>query len=1150
MESSSAPAAVTFQPAGKIGFDVLADGRVVAPIRLCAGGVIVADEVQAADRGLRFSGLRCVDPEAASFGKDDFVSVAPGPADAPEPVVRFKLTLAKFDAARWEKLFDRAKTPFHFLICSMPSAKMWHQRGWLNATPDDDPFPLLGDIHAGSPEISCLWNRNWSYLCPLGAHPIPMIGLWDPESRLYVGYDFQQSRATDQSARYIATAYCWREGADQSFITLAYPYGGTRYGELVEPKAGQRLETRFQLIIDTNLPATEDPNERFQRRLFERYQNVLPAVPPMNDLAWLPGAGRLADFAGPIGLEFWGPGGEATFYPQETLMTYGWAGHREMPIDTAARQNDTNAIEGARRRLAVLLEKYGRHVKMNGEPCLFWEKPLEGSWRENWGGAGVTTLHNSDGWYPARALVELYRYDRARHQARAADLEAIDELFNWAKWGVWSRNEFPDVPSSPFAIGGSLKAAFLLDYYFSFKSDLARKGNAEMALRLADNVVWRYLPIWAMDSDRFDGGVDGSFLMEPNSGRDWAGLGCANETSWVIDSLTEVYVHTGDQRMRYYLRGILQRWPLLYRPFAEKSLADYGGDSLTEGYGVFDGSGPGRGQRYGYGFVAPLALEEPVGKSKLRVVAGARACIAFDKGSTDKDVIDYRTDGNGACSFRIVSPDAGAFDVSFTYPNVDVSRFPVTVNGHPCNENQAHRPAQAPSSLYLAGMRNGDVVTVGDLPGGLPATSFTTPRTYAERTDGAEERGPFTLLATPGEVALRQDWNDLHSFAGLVPGEHWIFGVPYRQGERAATNLISVESAGPSVLFAAYSANNGKAPRLVLSDGSEISLTGNPARAWRGWPPIFEQEILLDYAIAPRGARVKSLDPNGTLVMAVTVFNGDPNELAEATNALAAAAVGLEQEHRDRQALAVLRRRFEGLPAGKIAVLPGETAGPAATFAALAGLRDKWTRLSAEDFISADKFNASRFPIAFDLGDEHYVKTVRAEGDGKAALVRYLAEGGTLVLLASGPYPLYYGGQPGKESNQADPVLPLLGIPLSISLESAPGGLRMRRAAGQTVLRSVPAEFAFPAGDPRLRAGRASDDNAAERYVPLLTVVDSGGRALGDAAFYVELGGGPGKGGKVLYVWSTLQASPEGTAIMGDAVGRLLKSKFKMAGSP
>ena len=54
-----------------------------------------------------------------------------------------------------------------------------------------------------------------------------------------------------------------------------------------------------------------------------------------------------------------------------------------------------------------------------------------------------------------------------------------------------------------------------------------------------------------MDSDRSDSGIDSAFLAEPNSGRDWAALACANEVNWNVDALTQVYVHTGDARMRF-----------------------------------------------------------------------------------------------------------------------------------------------------------------------------------------------------------------------------------------------------------------------------------------------------------------------------------------------------------------------------------------------------------------------------------------------------------------------------------------------------------------------------------------------------------------------------------------------------------------------
>ena len=407
--------------------------------------------------------------------------------------------------------------------------------------------------------------------------------------------------SSDLSERYLATAYCWQQGTLTNFIALAYPYGGVRYGSQVYPQGGEVLASWFNLEIDTSLPATEDPNERFQERLFARYTNALPLVPAMNDVGWLPGHQHLAAFAGPIGVTLYGAGGETNFYPAGTLLLNGWRGQIEMPIDTAVRKGDTATLNLARSQIESLLTNYAIIFIVGGDTCLYWQKPLSGAWSANWGGAGVTTLHNTEGWYAARVLVELYRYDRGLGQAKANYLTAIDELFNWSRHFIWSRNEFADVPSSPFAIGGTLSTAFLLDYYFTFKNDAQRSTNATLALHLANNLLWRYLQVWAMDSDRSDGALDSAFLLEPNSGRDWAGLACANEVAWLLDSLTQVYVHTGDARMRYYLRGLLQRWLALYQPYYRNSVADYGSGDFTEGLGLFDGSGPGRGYRYAYG---------------------------------------------------------------------------------------------------------------------------------------------------------------------------------------------------------------------------------------------------------------------------------------------------------------------------------------------------------------------------------------------------------------------------------------------------------------------------------------------------------------------------------------------------------------------
>jgi len=1144
-------AQLVVQPAGNAGFDVYADGVLVAPIRLAANGAIVADTVVSNASGVQLSGLRTSDPLAVSFGSNDFVSITlPDAGDTnAEPVVQFHLTVSHFNTNRWLAMFPDGPAPFHFLVCLMPTAQVWHQRGWLNATPYADPFPLLQDVHAGSPEISCLWNRNWSYICPLGAHPIPMIGLWDPSATLYVGYDFQGARATDQSERYIATAYCWRQGTLTNFITLAYPYGGLRYGSQVYPQGGEVLASWFNLEIDANLPATEDPNERFQGRLFSRYTNALPPVPAMNDLGFLPGQKHLGDFSGPIGVTLSSVGTETTFYPTGTVLLNGWRGEIEMPIDTAVRRNDTATLNLARSQVESLLTNYAMSFTVGGDACLYWQKPLVGAWLTNWGGTAVITLHNSEGWYAARVLVELYRYDRGLGQAKTQYLAAIDGIFNWAQHFVWSRNEFPDVPSSPFAIGGTLSTAFLLDYYFTFRNDATRGTNATLALHLANNLIWRYSQLWAMDSDRSDGGLDGAFLLEPNSGRDWAGLACANEVAWLLDSITQVYVHTGDRRLRYYLRGILQRWPALYQPFYKSSVAAYGGTDFTEGLGLFDGSGPGRGSRYPYGSCESLPLNEPVGNSTMRVIAGAQACIAFDRFDQSTDVTDYRTTGSGACSFRIVSGLTRTFDVSFSYPFVNISGLTVTrVRNGTTNVLSVTRPTQSPSSLYLSALQNGDLITIGTVPAGTMTNVFDTSLVYNETNSPAAANGFFTTVPLSGNYLPPQDWTNLHSFAGIIPGPRWTYGVPYQQGLHALTNTATLSAPGASVVLVAYAPPESQtltaSPTLSLDDNSTLLMSGQPVNGWRGWPIIFNQMVLLDYAVLPNGRSLAQINPNGTLVMGVTAFTGDQNAWQPVQTTLTNASAAFVQGELQRLAVLALQSSFAQLPTGKIALLPLNTPGAGANFAAASGLNLKWDALTELQMVNTNQFNATRYPLAFYLGSENYVKTVVTNGDGKAAITNYLAGGGTLVILASGPFPFYYGYGPSDQAGPADPLLPALGMPLQ-GFETAPAGIFMQRYTNQTILQSVPNVFAFPPGDQRLRALKTNSVNAANRYVPLIKAVDPQGTYYGDAACFIAFGTGPAAGGKILYVWTTLASGPQGGSILIDTVSWIVNATLR-----
>jgi hypothetical protein len=207
------------------------------------------------------------------------------------------------------------------------------------------------------------------------------------------------------------------------------------------------------------------------------------------------------------------------------------------------------------------------------------------------------------------------------------------------------------------------------------------------------------------------------------------------------------------------------------------------------------------------------------------------------------------------------------------------------------------------------------------------------------------------------------------------------------------------------------------------------------------------------------------------------------------------------------------------------------------------GLQKKWDAITEQQFVDTNWFNAAHYPLAFYLGSENYVKTVNTNGDGKDAIMRYLTGGGTLVVLASGPFPFYYGYGPADAPGIADPLLPTFGLPF-IGFEQAPSGIYMQRNTNQTILHSVPTVFPFPPGDQRLRAINRSAVSAANRYLPLITALGPGTN-YGDAAVFIAFGTGSAKGGKVVYIWSTLTAGPQGQQIMADVVSWVLDATLR-----
>src|SRR5205814_907398 len=108
-----------------------------------------------------------------------------------------------------------------------------------------------------------------------------------------------------------------------------------------------------------------------------------------------------------------------------------------------------------------------------------------------------------------------------------------------------------------------------------------------------------------------------------------------------------------------------------------------------------------------------------------------------------------------------------------------------------------------------------------------------------------------------------------------------------------------------------------------------------------------------------------------------------------------------------------LRREAARLPQNAVAVLPPESgASPANRLIGRGGFRSRLAFLTPEQLIDAEQFNARKFPVALYLNGEDYVETVKTPGDAAEAVVRYVREGGTLILLSGLPYPMYYATGP------------------------------------------------------------------------------------------------------------------------------------------
>ncbi|MDW8290915.1 MAG: carbohydrate-binding family 9-like protein [Armatimonadota bacterium] len=1119
-----------------VGFRLQDGEKTLADVLFHAEGALYATRVQTQGQQMLFSRFRT--DGSWEVGDDSLVSVEFTQGN-PYPLVSFRVPVKRFAAVVWEAA--RGKQPLHLFACSLPGASIFHQRGWAIPTPVIDEHVMQGAFGTSSATIVSAWSPDWTYAPAIGAYPVPVVGLWKPDEGRYIAYEFFDARLTDHSEHNLGSAYCWRSREAQQFFCLTLPYGKP-YNQLRYPQDGDLFASRFRILYHTSLRHEDDPNLFVNEYIWRTYRQRLTSAPTMNDLQWLPRPYRLQSLPKPSLPRLLYRTKDDPFSLDGNLESYGvgW----DSPIDYVYAQNDQQAIAGLREDLAQLA-KLAQRFTVNGEECVAWRKPLEGDWRPQFG-KGVPTLHNVNNWLIAIAFLDAYRHER-----RAEWLPLLDGMVRWSKYILYTRNCYPDVPAAMFAWDAAPIASFLLKYHFTFRDDPQRANLAQLALKLTRSLVYRCLPIFASDNNPHDD-LDASFFLEPNSGMPWLGAACANEVWEAAVGVLLAHVHTGDPVLAHYLRGMLERFPLLFRDEMHPTVADYG-SAFAERYGLYDGAEQPVGTRSTYGGLwgGLERLIYPVAGAQVRVVCGEKAAMAFNIVGTHTDVAEYRPgrDGNFALRLRGKPPAAdaeGRFDVVLTFPLGDLRGKQVFVNDVATAAVQ--RFAERHDTLLVRGVREGDWIRVGEVPADVASVQpvHVKPRPPQERMPmpGFEE----IPLAEQAEVSIPLNWDDNSSMAGFFGGMRFLWGVPFalveptQNGGKGATRQPVRLAHRATMLFALLSEEPQAQLRLTYADGSiETVSRESGAPAIQGWPPVLQWRL---WMIAhPLKGELRTVTPQGGALYALTLSDLPAEQLQPALAAIQQRRQRFLAEQQMLRRWQQVAERLKAMQA--VAVIPTPLVPPQGhplvRGVSRARAFDALRFLTPDELVTPSVFTPGRFPIAFYLGGENYYQTVRAPGDGERAMQEYLRKGGTLLVSPTLPYPFYY-----NERGTPTVFAPKIGMPISgrgaegreeylkgkevRGWEKPPQGVALRfvRNPNQRVVTSLPDEFPFPSeGDLRWRPMVNIWGEGEARYTPILTLRDNTGKEYGEGIALVEFTGGEFRGARILYIWHRLIADPE-----------------------
>ncbi|MGB9877434.1 MAG: hypothetical protein ACPLPS_06665, partial [bacterium] len=904
-----------------VGFHLTSEGKNVADIYFGSLKNIYADKVEMKGDALVFSELRST--STPLFGKNSFISLKLYPND-PYPEVSFRLELKDFSPTKWEA--DIGKVPFHFLVCPIEGAEVFHQRGWLIPTPLEDPYPILNAEGPGK-HIASNWSNNWTYAPPIGAYPVPVVGLWKPSEAKYVGYEFQGTRLTDNSEKDIASAYCWQLKQAKNFFTLVYPYATNAYRDLRYPQNGDIVQSHFRLIFSLNLPSDSDPNFFVHHYIWERYADLLPSAPTNNDFGWLPQQFRLSNFPIPGFGGLYSVIGEGNpFQKAGNIDAWGVDCHTLNPvIDYIYEQNDQKAINKLREDLNFLMQN-AEKMRINGEDCVFWRKPIKGDWHDSYG-KGVPTIHQPQGWQVALAFLEAYR-----HEHNPAYLPYIDGALRFTKYILYTRNCYDDVPASQFCWHAAPATTFCLAYYYAFRNDPERASLAQEANKLAQVMLYKNLPIFISDNDKSDD-IDASFFMEPNSGYPWLGEACANEVWSVAYALALTYVATGDPVIGHYLRGMVEKWTLLFRDEYYPSIKQYDG-AFAEMFGLYDGCLIGKGKRSTFGFLSTglTYLAYPIGNAQVRVVCGEKAALAFNQNSPDTNISDYRCE-NSDFSFRLISTRQSPFDLVITFPYFDLRNKPVFLirNGQQ-TQLEVKRDyeifPQRPDSLYIKNVQNNDIISVGKYDPSAPIISceIAKPR----RLEPPKVEGfQIINLAPYCNQSLPKNWDDPSSFAGLIPGYTTLYQIPFflvdaslNQGKDCVKNSsIPINEPATYAFLLITNVKETSSLSLVYSTGERKISLKNRIPVIYGWPPLYEWKIELVWQKLE--GTLKEIRSDNLDILAITLTNLDEKSLSPIFALLRQAERMAQEKRKKEEELASLKLAENLAPlSGHIAILP------------------------------------------------------------------------------------------------------------------------------------------------------------------------------------------------------------------------------------